>query len=252
MSDTVSSTLTETLTATLSESFTASATVTAQATGNATTEETAQTFVSVSITTPLLYLGILIATLVVFSIYHRRSKIQSLQRLTSSSLFDSAYEITSDDVLRLATETPTTDSTPAIMYADLKGLDVHEKMLKCALIARAAESMRRIIKLKEVEPSILMLYTRGLIGDDSYKRYQMQSKLQDAEMMEVSKETEKMKAGWGRIIFANAQEVMMNQALRRRIAAVDQRKDIVEKLTYKGVETVIDGLQARINVLKQQ
>lgn len=146
--------------------------------------------------------------------------------------------------------TPTTDSTPALLYNDLKLLQSHDKMLKCSLVERAAESMRRIIKLKETEASVLLLYTRGLIGDESFKRFKLQAKLQDAEMMEVAKEAESYKQGWSRIIFANAQEVMMNQALRRRVAAVNTRKDVVENLEVKGVEAVVKDIQQRIVTLK--
>lgn len=238
----------ETFTESASTSASATASATATAGSNATDGEFVAPMVSISLKTPLLYLGILICTLVLFSIYHRRSKIQSLQKLTSTSLFKPSHEVSQDDIS--VTGTPTSDSTPAIMYRDLKTINAHDKMLKCALVSRAAESMRRIIKLKESEPSIMILYTRGLIGDDSYKRFKLQAKLQDAEMMEIAKEAESYKQGWSRIIFANAQEVMMNQALRRRIGVVAGRKEIVDKLEIKGVEKIVDGIQKRIIELK--
>lgn len=246
--ESATSTFAETVTETFT-SATASATTTA---GEEGTEFVPPITVSISMKTPLLYLGVLIFTLVVFSIYHRRSKIRSLQKLTSSSLFKPAYEV---DELQLTEDsmiapTPTTDSTPALLYNDLKLLQSHDKMLKCSLVERAAESMRRIIKLKETEASVLLLYTRGLIGDESFKRFKLQAKLQDAEMMEVAKEAESYKQGWSRIIFANAQEVMMNQALRRRVAAVNTRKDVVENLEVKGVEAVVKDIQQRIVTLK--
>lgn len=246
--ESATSTFAETVTETFT-SATASATTTA---GEEGTEFVPPITVSISMKTPLLYLGVLIFTLVVFSIYHRRSKIRSLQKLTSSSLFKPAYEV---DELQLTEDsmiapTPTTDSTPALLYNDLKLLQSHDKMLKCSLVERAAESMRRIIKLKETEASVLLLYTRGLIGDESFKRFKLQAKLQDAEMMEVAKEAESYKQGWSRIIFANAQEVMMNQALRRRVAAVNTRKDVVENLEVKGVEAVVKDIQQRIVALK--
>lgn len=248
-------TMTESASKTFTEAFTESATTTATATATATAQagNDGSDFVppvniSISMKTPLLYLGILIITLVVFSIYHRRTKIKSLQKLTSSALFHPQYELTTTTVeeeSKIESITPTTDSTPAILYNDLKQLGAHEKMLKCALIERAAESLRRIIKLKETEPSIMLLYTRGLIGDESFKRFKMQSKLQDAEMMEIAKEAESFKQGWSRLIFANAQDVMMNQALRRRVNAVDDRKDVSTKLQFDGVENVLKDVQQR-------
>lgn len=246
--ESATSTFAETVTETFT-SATASATTTA---GEDGTEFVPPITVSISMKTPLLYLGVLIFTLVVFSIYHRRSKIRSLQKLTSSSLFKPAYEVDESQLTEdsMIAPTPTTDSTPALLYNDLKLLQSHDKMLKCSLVERAAESMRRIIKLKETEASVLLLYTRGLIGDESFKRFKLQAKLQDAEMMEVAKEAESYKQGWSRIIFANAQEVMMNQALRRRVAAVNTRKDVVENLEVKGVEAVVKDIQQRIVALK--
>lgn len=247
--ESVTSTIVETITETIKSSTTASATATAGTDGG---EFVPPITVSISMKTPLLYLGVLIVTLVVFSIYHRHSKIRSLQKLTSSSLFKPAYEVDESQITEysLIAPTPTTDSTPALLYNDLKMLDGHDKLLKCSLVERAAESMRRIIKLKETEPSVMLLYTRGLIGDESFKRFKLQAKLQDAEMMEVAKEAEGYKQGWSRIIFANAQEVMMNQALRRRVGAINTRKEIAENIEIKGVEAVVKDIQQRVINLK--
>lgn len=233
-------------TSSFAESATASAT--------ADNEEFIAPIISISMKTPLLYLGILIFTLILFSIYHRKSKIKKLKQLTSSSLFISSYDKIGESIINesslLKSTTPTIDSTPALLYNDLKNLNAHEKLLKVALVERATESMRRIIKLKETEPSIMLLYTRGLIGDESFKRFKLQAKLQDAEMMEIAKEAETYKQGWSRFVFANAQEVMMNQALRRRVNAVNIRKDITENLEVRGVESILSDIQKRIVELK--
>ncbi|GAV28791.1 hypothetical protein PMKS-002267 [Pichia membranifaciens] len=225
--ESVTSTFADTVTETITSSATATATATA---GTDSGEFVPPITVSISMKTPLL----------------------SLQKLTSSSLFKSAYEVDESQITEysLIAPTPTTDSTPALLYNDLKMLDGHEKLLKCSLVERAAESMRRIIKLKETEASVMLLYTRGLIGDESFKRFKLQAKLQDAEMMEVAKEAEGYKQGWSRIIFANAQEVMMNQALRRRVGAISTRKEVTENIEVKGVETVVKDIQQRIIKLK--
>lgn len=255
MSEEASNSFTETVTESFSSatsSFAESATATATATAD--NEEFVAPTISISMKTPLLYLGVLIITLILFSIYHRKSKIKKLKLLTSSSLFNSSYNDIDESIINesslLKSTTPTIDSTPALLYNDLKNLNAHEKLLKVALVERATESMRRIIKLKETEPSIMLLYTRGLIGDESFKRFKLQAKLQDAEMMEIAKEAETYKQGWSRFVFANAQEVMMNQALRRRVNAVNTRKDITENLEIKGVESVLSDIQKRIVELK--
>lgn len=227
---------------------TASATATASASAE---EEFIKNIPKISLKTPLLYLGILIFTLILFSIYHRRTKFNKLQKLTTSSLFLTDLELPQDKQSEIENFTPTVDSISSILYTDLKNLESHEKMIKIALIQRCAESLRRIIKLKEIEQSIMILYTRGLIGDDSFKRFKLQSKLQELEMLEISKEAEGIKPGWSRTLFANSQEVMMNQALRRRISAINDRISGVNNLEIKGIESIVTDLQNRIDVLKK-
>lgn len=245
MSDSESATTASSI---LTESTTAA---TENATGTAGSEN-AQEFInqipSISIKTPLIYLGVLIFTLIIFSIYYRRNKIKSLEKLTSESLFDPAFKI--DENISNISNIPTIDSISAIIFNDLTELKVHEKLLITSLIQRTAESIRRIVKLKEIEPSIMMLYSRGLIGDDSFKRFQLQSKLQDAEMKEIAQQAENYKQGLSRLIFPNAQEVMMNQAFRRRISAVDSRYQSMHDLEISGVENIIDDIQKRVVELK--
>lgn len=137
------------------------------------------------------------------------------------------------------------------MFTDLQELEAHEKMLKVALVSRAAEALRRIVKLKETEQSVMMLYTRGLIGDDTFKRYQLQVKLQDAEMQDIAMNAEQMKQGWSKAIFASAQEVMMNQALRRRVGCIAERMELSDRLMIDGVEDIVKGIQTDVQRLKQ-
>lgn len=231
----------ETFSATIASTATSS---TASATATAAAEETAETIVKISIRTPIIYLTILVATLVIFSVFHRRSKVNSLRLLTTESLFEPAYPATPNVPL------PTPDSTPAVLYTDLASLEAHEKLLKTALVDRAAESLRRIVKLKETEQSVLMLYTRGLIGDDSFKRYQLQVKLQDAEMQEIAMAAESFKQGWSKTIFASAQEVMMNLALRRRVAGATDRVSQANSFLVEGVEDIVKGIQDTVQKYK--
>lgn len=236
-----SETVTETI---ITATNTATESATATATATAAAEEAADAIVRISIRTPIVYLTILVATLIIFSVFHRRSKINSLRSLTTESLFEPAYPATPNAPL------PTPDSTPAVMYTDLTALAAHEKLLKTALVDRAAESLRRIVKLKETEQSVLMLYTRGLIGDDSFKRYQLQVKLQDAEMQEIAVAAESFKPGWSKSIFASAQEVMMNLALRRRVNCVSERAQLADTVLVTGVEEVVKGIQDTVQKYK--
>lgn len=222
---------------------------------NSTAEEAAgaaaaQTFTKISVATPVVYFGILLALLVSFSVYHKRSKIQSMQKLTSTPLFFPSHNRDWEQAEVMGTSTP--DSTPALMYNDLVELGAHDKMLKSALVMRASEAMRRLMKLKECEQGVNTLYTRGLIGDESFQHFKLQLKLQDAEMRDVVLTAERLHPTWGQsqLVIANAQEVTMNQALRRRVNAIDSRVDTVRRIAVKGVEPVLAQIQAEMDVLK--
>lgn len=220
---------------------------------NSTTEEaTAQVFTKISITTPVLYFAILLVLLVSFSVYHKRSQIRSMQKLTSTPLFFPSHNRDWEQVAITSTSTP--DSTPALLFNDLVELNAHEKMLKSALVLRASEAMRRLLKLKECEQGVTMLYTRGLIGDESFQHFKLQLKLQDAEMRDVVMAAEGLQQSWGQsqLIIANAQEVTMNQALRRRVNAIDKRIETVKRIKINGVEPILEQIQKEMDTLKNK
>lgn len=99
----------------------------------------------------------------------------------------------------------------------------HEKVMKAALLRRGVEAIRRSLKLKEIEPSFNRLYQEGLIGDEMFKNFQFQAKFQEMDLKEIVQECETYKKGWVNQFFPVAQEICFNEALRRRLASMDER-----------------------------
>ena len=73
--------------------------------------------------------------------------------------------------------------------------------MKAALLRRAAEAIRRSMKLKENEVAFTKLYQNGLIGDDIFKQYEFQIKFQELELKEIVAECESYKKGWVQTFF---------------------------------------------------
>lgn len=165
----------------------------------------------VSVYTPLIYVGILIISLIVFASQYRRRKIQKMTELPS--IFD--------------------ESDARDIYFDIKQLSetqsVHEKVIKAALLNRGAEAVRRSFKLKELEPKISILYKNGSIGEEYWQRYQNEVKVIEFEFKEALQEAELLQSGWAQLYVGICKEICFNQALTRRYNSILRRKDVCVK-----------------------
>lgn len=174
--------------------------------------------VKISVFTPLIYVGVVLSIFITFSIIYRKRRLQSLTKV--EPLFKENYT--------------------AVLYQHLKdqytNKDLpkdqrpHEKVMKAALLRRAVEAIRRSMKLKENEPVFNKLYQNGLIGDDIFKQYQIQIKFQELELKDIVTECETYKKGWVQTFFPLAQEICFNEALRRRLKALDDRAETFSQL----------------------
>lgn len=175
-------------------------------------EETAsEQVVKISIWTPLLYVGVLMTSFIVFSILYRRRKAQSLSKI--EPIFPENHTHSLYLFLKQQYNNPeaTKESRP------------HEKVMKAALLRRGVEAIRRSLKLKEIEPTFNKLYQEGLIGDEVFKNFQFQAKFQEMDLKDIVQECETYKKGWVNLFFPVAQEICFNEALRRRLASMDER-----------------------------
>ncbi|ODQ61820.1 hypothetical protein WICANDRAFT_59895 [Wickerhamomyces anomalus NRRL Y-366-8] len=173
----------------------------------------------ISVFTPIIYVTVMITALVIFSINYRKKKLNALY--SRKPFFNR--------------------NIPKELYFQLREQDPkpNEKVLKAALMRRGAESIRRTIKLKEVQPFITALYQKGSIGDDLWERYQAATKLEELEVQELVQEAEKYKKGWIPKFVPLLQEICFNEALRRRYNAIEDRK--LALLDHWGIEVQSDG-----------
>lgn len=168
-------------------------------------------FIKVPVYVPLAYFSLLMLIFLVFTgVYRKRKVTQKISHITS--LFDENY--------------------PKELYLELKELDepkANNKVLKAALIRRGSEVFKKMLKLKEIEPYITVLYQKGSIGDGCYDSYKTEKKLNELELNELAVEAEGLKKGWAQLFFGICQEVTMNEALRRRLDAIEERKGDILK-----------------------
>ncbi|GME97544.1 unnamed protein product [Ambrosiozyma monospora] len=95
-----------------------------------------------------------------------------------------------------------------------------------------------MIKLKESTQFVNALYVKGSIGDDAHDRFKIENKLQQLELEECAVEAESIKKGWAKFFFPVCQEVTMNEALRRRINSIEDRKEVLSQEWINEVEKI--------------
>lgn len=167
----------------------------------------------ISIVTPILYVGVLLSAFFAFSVLYRRHRLNKL--ISLEPIFGPNYLVE--------------------MYLHLKEKYVlkaegapPEKVVKAALLRRAVEAIRRSLKLKENEPVFNRLYQEGLIGDDLFKQFQFQDKVQKVELKEIVEECVSFHKDWPQTFFPVAQEICYNEALRRRLLSMDDRLEALQ------------------------
>lgn len=187
-------------------------------------EETAETVIRISVFTPLIYVAVMVTAFVIFSVLYRRHRLQKL--IEVEPIFGHNYTLEIYENLKDKynnKELPKEDRPP-------------EKAVKAALLRRAVEAIRRSLKLKENEPVFNKLYQDGLIGDDVYKQFEFQNKVQQLELKEIVEECQLFNKDWPATFFPVAQEICYNEALRRRLHAMDDRSEKLAELWNYYVE----------------
>lgn len=180
-------------------------------------EETQQ-FLRISVYTPLIYVAVMATAFVAFSVFYRRHRLRKL--IEVEPLFGRNYSLELYILLK--------DK----FYNKLLPKEGRppEKVVKAALLRRAVEAIRRSLKLKENEPVFNKLYQEGLIGDELFKQFGLQSKIQQLELKEIVEECQQFSKEWPATFFPVAQEICYNEALRRRLHAMDDRSKSLSEL----------------------
>lgn len=178
----------------------------------------------ISIYTPLIYVAVVTTAFVAFSIFYRRRRLAKMLNVEpifgrnySLELYTSVKDRYFDKLLPKEGRPP-------------------EKVVKAALLRRGVEAIRRSLKLKENEPVFNKLYQDGLIGDDVFRQFELQNKVQQLELQEIVEECQKFSKEWPAMFFPVAQEICYNEALRRRLHAMDDRSESLLELWNYYVE----------------
>lgn len=174
-------------------------------------EQEQQEIKIVSVYTPLIYVSILVISLMIFASKYRKNQVKKLAELPS--IFD---EHEARDLYFSLQELAETE-------------DIHEKVIKAALLNRGAEAVRRTIKLKEVAVQIEILYKNGSVDDKYWQRYQNEIKLIDLELKNCISEAERLQPGWPQLFVNVCKEICFNQALQRRYNSILDRKSVFKK-----------------------
>lgn len=169
----------------------------------------------ISVYTPIIYVAIILTTFVIFAKVYRQKNLNKLSH--TRPFFPPNIQ------KQLFYELLNAEPRP------------NENVLRAALLRWASETIRRTIKLKESEPFMTKMYQDGSIGDDLWTRFTISQKLEELEIQQVVKEVESLKKGWAPKFFPLLQDLTFNEALKRRVLAIDNLK--IEQLKQWGIKT---------------
>lgn len=145
---------------------------------------------ALSIFVPLGYIGFLVVGMVVFSrVYRRRT----------------AQKLVADHTPWFPEGHPARDIYQTLVSADPAPPEV---VLKAALLNRAMDDVRRIIRLRDDKQALGTLLQKGSIGDETMARFSLAEKELEAEILDVVSEANTFKEGWGQLIFPTASEMV--------------------------------------------
>lgn len=187
-------------------------------------EAKTEQIIRISVLTPLIYVGVMLSAFIAFSVLYRRHRLRKM--IGVEPIFGHNYPLELYIILKEK------------YYNKLLPRDERppEKVVKAALLRRAVEAIRRSLKLKENEPVFNKLYQDGLIGDDMFKQFDLQNKIQQLELKEIVDECQQFSKEWPGLFFPVAQEICYNEALRRRLNCMDQRSESLSELWNYYVE----------------
>lgn len=176
-------------------------------------EEKVEQVLRISVYTPLVYVGVMVTAFAIFSVLYRRHRLRKLIGVEPLFAHNHALDLYTAVKDKYYDKLAPKDERPP------------EKAVKAALLRRAVEAIRRSLKLKENEVVFNRLYQEGLIGDDVFQQFVLQNKVQQAELSDIVQESRQFSAQWPEAFFPVAQEICFNEALRRRLNAMDDRSE---------------------------
>ncbi|CDO53424.1 hypothetical protein DV451_003972 [Geotrichum candidum] len=160
---------------------------------------------SISVYTPLAYVFVVVTALIIFSSVHRRRKIASLY--STEPIFNTNFARDNYFALKDLPKSPP------------------EKILKAALLRWASEDVRKLLKLKTSKEILSTLHQRGSVGDNTWTKFLTQEKQVEVELNTIAQEANELKPEWANTLFQTAQEIALNQGLRKRLVETQKLKE---------------------------
>jgi len=146
-----------------------------------------------SIFAPVAYLVLVVGALLLFSrIYRRRVAAQEVEHW-----FPDHPERDTYISLLQCTDPPAAD-----------------QLLKAALLRRAVADVVRVNRMREDKAALQGLLQKDAIPESLWTAFQAAEKQLEAEIVDVVTEANSFHPAWGTIIFASANEILMNEKLK--------------------------------------
>lgn len=168
---------------------------------------------SISVLTPLLYVGVLGCALVLFARRHRSRKLKELA--DTPQFYSSNYYKDIFEQLRAKEKVP-------------------PKLLKAALLAWAAEDITRLYKFRESEAALNNLLQNGLIGEGIYERFMGSKVLNEREIQEIAGTSLELSPTWTTAM-QSASEIAQRNAIRRRMDQISIFEEEYSDITGKSL-----------------
>ena len=166
---------------------------------------------SISVLTPLLYVSVCVAALVIFAKKHRSRKLKELA--DTPQFYKHNY--------------------PKSIYFQLKQTEkVPPKLLKSAILAWAAEDITRIFKFREHEAAMANLLQNGIIGESVFERFIGSKILTERELQEIAVEANQLQPNWTTVL-QTASETAQRNAVRKRIDQISVFQEEYYEVTGK-------------------
>ncbi|KAL1915378.1 uncharacterized protein VTP21DRAFT_6836 [Calcarisporiella thermophila] len=99
-------------------------------------------------------------------------------------------------------------------YITLLSKDAPDNHLKAALLRRATEDLRRVLRLREDKQALSQLLRNGAVGDDLWAQVLATEQEMNQELQEVVEEANALHEGWGEMIFQHANEIVQHERVK--------------------------------------
>ncbi|KAJ1945780.1 translocation protein Sec66 [Kickxella alabastrina] len=156
--------------------------------------------------------GIVFGTFVHY--YHKR-KALSLSKLESWYPTHPERDIYFS-LIKLQKESPTSVTTEVLM---------------AALFRRAMTDITRMVEIQTNKATLATLVKSGAMSEEYLHQFMASEAEKEAELMSVAQEAERLRPGWGRLIFAAASEMVNCSRLR-------ELREEMTKLNYESANCV--------------